>query len=74
MRRKSQTKDDRGEEKGTNKKIIKDFRWLTVGWAGKGLYWSTGSTPELVTCVTEGSWKTTKHESLSESHRNRDFY
>lgn len=50
-KKKRQAKDDHGEEKGNDE----GFRCLTVGWAGKGLYWSTGSTLELVTCVTEGS-------------------
>lgn len=57
---KRQAKDDHGEEKGNEQGL----RRLTAGWAGKGLYWSTGSMLELVTCVTEGSWNTTKHVSF----------
>lgn len=54
-------KNIRQKEYKKNKDNDTGFRCLTVVWAGKGLYWSTGSTLELVICVTEGSWKTIKH-------------
>lgn len=38
-------------------------RCLTLGWAEKGLYWSTGSMLDFVTWVTEGSWKNNKNNN-----------
>lgn len=49
------------ENQQNERKVTKEtvFSGLTLVWAEKGLYWSTGSVC-VVAWVTAGSWRTTK--------------